>query len=539
MTRLAESAVAALATAVGLWASWAVAGPLQQLQEQAVREALSGDWVASVGVTTVEFGLGGDGDFTLGEVTGSYTVEGGAILLYTDAAETVEYDFELQGEVLVLSGGDLRAPVHFARPAPPPPPPAVAPSAPEPSPGIVAAEQARALRGNLPGRWSCDAGKGRLDLRLGEDGRFRFGDASGVYKLTGNALALETDASALKYQVDLSPQDVMTLSGGDLTQPLKFARGVQAGSALKRSLHVSPGAVKHKATRLCIIVVIVVLARLAVYLLKRLSRFVVYSEWGMLSYLYRHHKSRVLTAHSLALNLCKYVVYFSALGAVLTEMGVNYTAYLASLSVIGLAVGFGSQGLVQDVVTGFFIIFEDQFEVDDLVEISGQTGVVEELGLRMTRLRNYFGQEVVIPNRNIAMVANYSGTGLQAFVDIAVAGAEAAQKAVPLLETFGRELARQFPGVILAGPRVVHSLALATGEQFIRVAVSLWPQQQWIVDQQLIPRVRELFKREGLEIPGDRAVAFYHVRDPVPTHAPPTSAPAPGAAGSGDKSALS
>lgn len=102
------------------------------------------------------------------------------------------------------------------------------------------------------------------------------------------------------------------------------------------------------------------------------------------------------------------MVYFAALGFILGELGVNYTAYLASLSVIWLAVGFGSQGLVQDVVTGFFIIFEGQFDVGDMVEMSGQTGLVEELGLRMTRLRNYLGELISVPNRNIARSATSS-----------------------------------------------------------------------------------------------------------------------------------
>jgi len=275
---------------------------------------------------------------------------------------------------------------------------------------------------------------------------------------------------------------------------------------------VSPESAKQKLYRILVIAAIVAASRLLIMVLQALSRLVIYSAWGPLRFVYRRHKNRVMTLHSLALNLVKYVVYFAALGFVLGEMGVNYTTYLASLSVIGLAVGFGSQGLVQDVVTGFFIIFERQFDVGDMVEISGQTGIVEELGLRMTRLRNYVGQVVVIPNRNIAMVGNYLRGALQAQVDVAVKRAEDAERAVGVLACLAREVSRQFPGVFLGAPKVEGQVALETGEHFVRVCARLWPQQSWVIDGQFIPRAAELLAREGIETVGGRAVACYHVQ---------------------------
>ena len=167
-------------------------------------------------------------------------------------------------------------------------------------------------------------------------------------------------------------------------------------------------------------------------------------------------------------------------------------------TVIGLAVGFGSQGLVQDMVTGFFLIFEGQFDVGDMVEISGQTGIVSELGLRMTKLRNYLGQLIVIPNRNIAMVGNYTKGSLQAFVDVAVKSGEAAKHGAAELQQIGDEIYRQFQGVILKRPKLLSPLSLKTGEHFIRMYLEIWPQQQWVIDQQLVPRIREILKKKVL-----------------------------------------
>jgi hypothetical protein len=86
------------------------------------------------------------------------------------------------------------------------------------------------------------------------------------------------------------------------------------------------------------------------------------------------------------------------------------------------------------------------------------------------------------------------------------------------LRQFGREVAQQFPGVILGTPEVSGPVSLATGEHFVRLHVSIWPQQQWVIDGQMIPRIREGLKRAGFEVPGDQVSVFYHEkkRHPAP-----------------------
>jgi small conductance mechanosensitive channel len=220
-----------------------------------------------------------------------------------------------------------------------------------------------------------------------------------------------------------------------------------------------------------------------------------------------------MTVYSLALNISKYVIYLLALGYILTELGVNYTMYFASLSVVGLAIGFGSQGLVQDMVTGFFIVFEEQFNVGDMVEIPPHTGVVEELGLRMTRLRNYLGQSVVIPNRNIAVVGNYLRGAQQAYLDVAVAAGTDVEKAREVLRRIAEKSAGQFQDIILSGPKTIEDVPLSSGERFLRLNLAIWPQQQWVIEQELVPRICAMMKAEGFEIPHDKIVVFYHPRE--------------------------
>jgi hypothetical protein len=307
----------------------------------------------------------------------------------------------------------------------------------------------------------------------------------------------------------------LTLSGGDLDQALKLSRQLKPTSFFRWLVDFSPESAKRKSYRIILILVIVLVSRWIIFLLRGLSRFIIFSDWGPLRYLYRSQKNRALTIHSVILNLFKYVIYFTAIGLVLSEMGINYKAYLASLSVIGLAIGFGSQGLVQDMVTGFFVVFEGQFDVGDMVEISGQIGIIEELGLRMTKLRNYLGEVLFVPNRNIAMVGNFIKGIQQVHVDVAAISRETAEQEIMPLEVISKEVARQFEGVFLGVPSVQGPLSLDTEEHFVRIDMAIWPQQQWVIDQQLIPRIREILASKGFQVPGDRIAVFYHARKEV------------------------
>lgn len=392
---------------------------------------------------------------------------------------------------------------------------APAPAA-EPTGGL-AAERNAAVRETLVGSWLATVGRVELPLEFAADGTYRSAAVRGTYTFDGERLELvPTGGEPQRYTVDLRPGQLI-LGGGDLTAPLTYVRNV-AGEGTLRSyakwvFEFSPDEAKRRTLRILTIVAIVIVAALLVKALRAVSGFLIFNQWGPLRFIYTRHKTKTRTVHSVVLNLVKYFVYFTALGQILAELGVNYTAYFASLSVIGLAIGFGSQGLVQDIVTGFFLIFDGQFGVGDLVEISGQTGIVEELGLRTTRLRNYQGQMVVIPNRNIAVVGNFTRGALQAQIDFPVDEARSAEAERTLL-TCGAEFFRQLEGTLVREPQVVGVLRLKTGEVFVRMLFELWPQQQALVDNQIVPRAREQLAKIGLEIPRERVVVLFRRPEP-------------------------
>jgi small conductance mechanosensitive channel len=378
-------------------------------------------------------------------------------------------------------------------------------------PGLAGSRQ-EAARRSLVGTWTAPVGGQTVTLRMAPDGTCLLDGQPGSYRLDGGALVLTVGGREVKHAAELGGNR-LKLSGGDLAAPLEFTRQPEVGDLVRTVLGLESAALTPRLVRIGVVVLIVVLSRLFIWLLHAVSRWVVFSTWGPLRFLYRRRKNRALTLHSVALNLAKYVVYFTALGYVLGELGVNYTAYLASLSVVGLAVGFGSQGLVQDMVTGFFVIFEGQFDVGDMVQISGQTGRVEELGLRMTRLRDYQGAAVVIPNRNISVVGNFAGGAQRATLDVPVPGGEgtAAAELPGLLAGIAGEVAGEFAGVVLSAPEVSGPEPSAEGaaSRYVRVSLGIWPGQQWVVEGQLLPRIREALAARDLPAPPERLAVFY------------------------------
>src|SRR5690625_4790517 len=126
--------------------------------------------------------------------------------------------------------------------------------------------------------------------------------------------------------------------------------------------------------------------------------------------------SRRKTLQSIANNIFSYLLLFVLIGVIFELFGLDIKALLAGAGIAGLAIGFGAQGLVSDVVTGFFILLEKQIDVDDYITVAGTDGIVEEVGLRTTKIRGFDGSLHFIPNRMIDSVSNHSRGNMRALV---------------------------------------------------------------------------------------------------------------------------
>jgi small-conductance mechanosensitive channel len=143
---------------------------------------------------------------------------------------------------------------------------------------------------------------------------------------------------------------------------------------------------------------------------------------------------RTKTIGKLVGNLVSYTVNVISILLILDQVGVKLTPLLAGAGILGLAIGFGAQSLVKDVITGFFIIFEDQFAVGDVVQTRNFKGTVEEIGLRVTRIKSLTGEVHIIPNGSIQEVTNFSIYNSVALIDIALAYKEDPTTAVAMLK---------------------------------------------------------------------------------------------------------
>jgi len=211
---------------------------------------------------------------------------------------------------------------------------------------------------------------------------------------------------------------------------------------------------------------------------------------------------RARTMAALLKSILRYMVYFVAGVTVLGLFGVKTGALLAGAGVVGLAVGFGAKNLIEDIITGFFILFEDQFSVGEYISASGVSGIVEEVGLRVTRLKDLGGQVHFIPNGKISQVTNFSRNSLQAAVDIGIAYDEDLNRAVEVLKKAGSRLAQEWADVITSGPDVLGIVALNPGAVTIRISVSARPLQHWKMERELRKRVKEALDEAGIKVAG-------------------------------------
>ena len=254
-------------------------------------------------------------------------------------------------------------------------------------------------------------------------------------------------------------------------------------------------------TRLVLIVVLVVLLHLTVKAIRMISEWLIkksHAPKGPLDFV--THQPKFVTLIQLIANGVTFAVYFFALGLALQELGVNLTGYLASASIIALAISFGSQGLVQDVVIGLTLILCDTMDVGDMVEISGTVvvvGRVEEIGLRFTTLRNYYNQVVFIPNRTIANVSRFPHGGVFAYADIQIPAGADRDKAVQAIGNTARGMWMQFGAIILSEPAIGPvEAAHGGGWDFVRVHFKIWPGQGNLIEttfrQQIVSTMKTL-----------------------------------------------
>ncbi|WP_421382428.1 mechanosensitive ion channel family protein [Bacillus salacetis] len=216
---------------------------------------------------------------------------------------------------------------------------------------------------------------------------------------------------------------------------------------------------------------------------------------------------REATLSKLLENVLTYVVYFIAITMILTNLGVEIGALIAGAGIVGLAVGFGAQNLVRDIITGFFIIFEDQFSVGDYVRVGSAEGFVEEIGLRTTKIKSWTGELHILPNGNIAEVTNFSIHNSIAIVDVSIAYEENIEEAEKVLSEFLQTLPQKYEELINP-PDLLGVQTLGASDVVMRIIAETAPMQHWAMARKIRKDVKLVLDKHGIEIPFPRMVMY-------------------------------
>ncbi|UOE93011.1 mechanosensitive ion channel family protein [Alkalihalobacillus sp. LMS39] len=211
-------------------------------------------------------------------------------------------------------------------------------------------------------------------------------------------------------------------------------------------------------------------------------------------------QGRIMTLEKLSKNAWSYTLFFVFVTIVLTIFDLNPAGLIAGAGVIGLAIGFGAQGLVSDIVTGFFLLLERQIDVEDYVTIGGLDGIVEEVGIRTTKIRGFDGTLHYIPNREIGSVSNHSRGNMRALVDISISYDDDITKAMEVLQTVCDKLALEMEEIV-EGPDVVGVQALGNSDVVLRIVSKTTNMNQWAVERRLRKEIKEALDANGIEIP--------------------------------------
>ncbi len=219
------------------------------------------------------------------------------------------------------------------------------------------------------------------------------------------------------------------------------------------------------------------------------------------------NKKKNDTLRELIHSVLRYAIYFLALMMILGEMGVDTTSIIATAGIGGLAIGFGAQSLVKDVITGFFIIFEDQYSVGDFIKVEDISGTVEEIGLRITKIRGFKGDINIIPNGQIYKVTNYSRGNSAVIVNATIAYEADIDRAIQVIDKVIGEYASDNPDIVEV-PRVIGVVEMDNVGVTLRVVGRTLPMKHWGIERDLRKAILGALEENRIEIPYPRLVVF-------------------------------
>ncbi|MBI5975061.1 mechanosensitive ion channel family protein [Staphylococcus canis] len=279
---------------------------------------------------------------------------------------------------------------------------------------------------------------------------------------------------------------------------------------------LEPETYSNLLTKLVIVLIYVVVAFIVIRILNKVIEqfFKVNSKTAKSSkYKSSNRAKRSKTLIALVQNVVGYIVWFITLTTVLSKFGISVESILAGAGVVGLAIGFGAQTLVKDVIAGFFIIFENTFDIGDYVGIKNNSapiaeGTIQSIGLRSTRILSMTGELCTIPNGTMSEVTNFSVTNGVAIIDIPISINEDLDSVEQKMETFLKVIPERYE-LFTAVPEVWGVNEINSYQATMRIAGETLPGEHFTGARILRRELKAFLDEEGIETPTPALVQMY------------------------------
>ena len=210
------------------------------------------------------------------------------------------------------------------------------------------------------------------------------------------------------------------------------------------------------------------------------------------------NRQKAITVGAILKSSLKYAVYISGAAIII---GSTFKVSAAVLSAVGFVVGIGAQSLVKDLINGFFILFEDQYGVGDYVTIGVYSGIVENIGIRSTVLKDFSGDVHVLPNGAVLEVTNHSRGNMRFMVDVEIAYEEDVDNAISLIEDTCKNFEEKNKDEVKEEIEVLGVISLNASGVTIRVVGKSKPLSQWKMERELRKEIKKTLDEAGVEIP--------------------------------------
>lgn len=249
-------------------------------------------------------------------------------------------------------------------------------------------------------------------------------------------------------------------------------------------------------------------------------------------------RQRAATVSNLIRSSAKYVIWPILAIMVLSELGLDVGALLATAGVVGLAIGFGAQTLVKDVIGGVFLLFDDIIRVGNLVNVGGTVGTVEEIGVRLIKVRKFDGELVMIPAGEIRTFGNKSMDWARVIVPVGLSYDQDVDSILPIMEEVAHDWVDENQEIVLEAEPLVQGL-MDFGDSSVtaRIIVQVQPGEQYAAERELRRRLKRAFDERDVEIPFPQRTVHVLDDDAAPPRTPQQPPPSESASSSGAEDA--